>query len=383
MLRILFISLCLLISGCTGINEYFRTSVPEIPPTPLTEIKASIEVEQVWQRNIGSGSPKSRIKLHPAFAGDLVFAADPEGRISAYKAANGEQIWQMDSNLAITGGPGAGEGLVIVGTENGMVLALATLDGKEVWRKQVSSEILSVPVAAQGIALIRTGDGKLYGLSIKDGSRLWVYDRTVPALSLRGNSTPVIYQDIVVAGFDSGRLVAVELRNGQLIWESRVAVPSGRSELERLVDIDADPIVRDSIIYVVTYQGRVAAVDIRNGELIWRRDMSSHTGLGASAENIYVTDDDGRIWALNRDNSASVWRQDKLERRRATPPIDYQGYVVVGDLEGFVHFMDRNDGHFVARLQVDNDGIDSVPVLHNEMMFVYGKGGTLSAIKLK
>ena len=178
-------------------------------------------------------------------------------------------------------------------------------------------------------------------------------------------------------------IVTIELKDGQLVWESKIALPSGRSELERLVDIDADPIVRNGIIYVVTYQGRVAAVDTRNGEIIWRRDMSSHTGLGVTEANVYVTDDDGRIWALDRENSASVWRQNKLERRKATPPADYNGYVVVGDLQGYVHFMDRDDGHFVARMQVDNDGIDAAPVVHAGLLFVYGKGGSLTAIKLK
>lgn len=373
----------LLLTGCSSVNDFFRRSAPEIPPTPLSEFKPSIELEQVWQRNIGAGSGKSRIILHPAFDGALVFAADPEGRISAYNAATGEQAWQVDTDLPISGGPGAGEGLVLVGTENGVVLALHAKDGQEAWRKRVSSEILAVPVAARGVVVVRTGDGKLYGLSVKDGSRIWVYDRTVPALSLRGTSTPVISAETVIAGFDSGRLVTIELKDGQLIWESRIALPRGRSELERLVDIDSDPVVRDAMIYVVTYQGRVAAVDQRSGELTWRRDMSSHVGLAVSTHNVYVTDDSSRVWALDRENSASVWRQSKLERRRVTAPTVYQGFVVVGDYQGYVHFMDNDDGHFVARIQVDNDGIDARPVVHAGLLFVYGKGGSLTAIRIK
>lgn len=381
--RLIILILCSLLAGCSTVNDFFRKSAPEIPPAPLTEFKPAIEVELLWQRNVGAGAGKGRVTLHPAFAGPLVFAADPEGRIGAYDAASGDEAWQVDSDLAISGGPGAAEGLVIVGSENGEVLALNSVDGKEAWRRQVSSEVLAVPVAALGVVVIRTGDGKLYGLSVKDGSRLWVYDRTVPALSLRGTSTPAITGDTVIAGFDSGRLVSVELKHGQLIWESRIALPRGRSELERLVDIDADPVVRDGVIYVVTYQGRVAAVDLRNGELIWRRDMSSHVGLGVSRRNVYVTDDDSRVWALDRENSASVWRQSKLERRRVSPPVEFQGFVVVADYQGYVHFMDRDDGRFVARLQVDGDGVDAAPVAHAGLLFVYGKGGSLSAIRLK
>ncbi len=383
MLRILIATLCLLLGACSSVNNMFRNSAPEIPPTPLSKFKPTLELEQVWQRTVSAGSNNGRIRLHPAFAGTLVFAASPDGRISAYNAADGNQAWQVDSDLEISGGPGAGEGLVVVGTENGEVLALNTRDGSEVWRKQVSSEILSVPVADQNIVVVRTGDGKLYGLSVQDGSRLWVYDRAVPALSLRGNSTPVISGDWVIAGFDSGRLVSVELKDGQLVWESRIAIPSGRSELERLVDIDADPVVHNGMIYVVTYQGRIAAVDMHSGELVWRRDMSSHTGLGVTDSNVFVTDDDGRIWALDRDNSASVWRQDKLERRKATPPVNYIGYVVVGDFQGYVHFMGSDDGRFIARMQVDESGIEVAPVVHDGLLFVYAKGGSLTAIKLK
>ncbi len=384
MLRLPLIFVFLMLSGCTSaINDFLRNSAPAIPPTPLSDFTPGIEVEQAWQRNIGAGSAKDRVNLRPAFSDALVFAADPEGQVSAYDASTGEPVWQVDTDLAISGGPGAGQSLVFVASEDGMVVALKTKDGSEAWRHQVSSEVLAVPVSAQGIVVVRTGDGKLFGLSDQDGSRLWVYDRSVPALSLRGTSTPVISENLVIAGFDSGRLVAIELKDGQLVWESRISLPSGRSELERLVDIDADPVVRDNMIYVVTYQGRVAAVDISTGELLWRRDMSSYTGLGVAENNLYVTDDEGRIWALDRDNSASVWRQDKLERRKATSPVDYSGYVVVGDLEGYLHFMDRDDGRFVARLQVDSSGIYSAPVVHAGLLFVYGKSGSLTAVRIK
>ncbi len=381
--RSFIIVLILVLAGCSSINDMFRKSEPAQPPEPLSELKPSLSVTQLWQQNIGASSAKSSLSLRPAFSGPLVFAADPLGSVSAYQAASGDQAWQTNNDLQITGGPGAGEGLVILGTENGEVLALHAEDGREAWRGRVSSEVLSVPLAANGIVVVRTGDGKLYGLNSKDGSHLWVYDRTVPALSLRGTSNPVIYEDTVIAGFDSGRLVNLELKNGQLLWETRVAIPSGRSELERLVDIDADPIASNGVIYVVTYQGRIAAVDTRDGKLTWRRDMSSHTGLGISKRNIYVTDDNGRIWALDRGNSASVWRQDKLERRRTTAPVDFKGYVVAGDYQGYLHFMDSDDGHLVARVQVDSEGIEVSPVVHGERLFVYGKSGSLTAIDIK
>ena len=211
---------------------------------------------------------------------------------------------------------------------------------------------------------------------------MWVYDRTAPVLTLRGTSSPALAEGAAIAGFDNGQVVAIALGNGQPLWETRVAVPRGRSELERMVDIDADPIIVDNAVYAVTYQGQIAALELFSGQVIWRRDMSSHAGLGVGPDNVYVTDDTSHVWALDRANSASLWRQSKLEARRVSPPAVFGDFVVVGDLEGYVHWLRKDDGQFVARVRVDSSGIVAAPVATPFAVYVYGSGGELAALQV-
>ena len=371
------------VAGCSSFGNPFSDTSNVQPPEPLTEIDSDVRAVSIWSRNVGAGAGDQYLRLSPAVAGDTVYAAERDGDVVAYDVRSGDERWETSTDTPISGGPGVGEGLVFVGTSDGEVLALAADSGEIAWRRRVSSEVLAAPVASQGVVVVRTQDGKLVGMKAADGERLWVYDRAVPALSLRGTSAPVVAGGSVVAGFDSGLLVALALADGALLWESRIAVPSGRSELERLVDIDADPVVDGAWIYVVTYQGRIAAVDRVNGDVAWRRDMSSHAGLGVDATNLYVTDSESFVWSLDRDSSASVWRQDKLARRGLTPPGVFDRFVVVGDFEGYVHFLGREDGRLTARVRVDGDGIAAAPVAVDDLLLVYGRGGTLTALRVE
>jgi outer membrane protein assembly factor BamB len=379
----ILIMLAALITGCAAIGDAFRDSSNIEPPEPLTAFEPSAQAVTLWRRNVGRRTEQRYLRLRPAALGDTVYAAGRGGDVSAYDVRTGEQRWRTDTDTRISGGPGVGDGLVVVGTSDGEVLALSTEDGALAWRRRVSSEVLAAPAAAEGVVVVRTQDGKLVGMGASDGERLWVYDRAVPALSLRGTSTPVIAGGSVIAGFDNGLLAGLALKNGQLLWENRIAIASGRSELERLVDIDADPVVADGFVYVVTFQGRVAAVDRRSGDVAWRRDMSSYAGLGVDRRSIYVTDSSSFVWALDRGSSASVWRQDQLARRDLTPPVVLGDHVAIGDFEGYVHFLDRDDGRLAARVHVDGDGIASAPLALDELLLVYGRGGTLTALRLE
>ena len=369
-------------SGCTAIGNLFDSSDNTAEPAELVEFEPTITVRTVWQRRVGSGAGKLFLKLRPAVEGERVYAATRDGRVRAFDARTGESVWDTDTDSPLSGGPGVGDGLVLLGTSDGEVLALAENDGEIKWRARVSSEVLSSPESHGGIAVVRTIDGKLFGLSSDDGTRLWVYDRSTPVLTLRGTSSPALAEGAAVAGFDSGQVVAVALNNGQALWETRVAVPRGRTELERMVDIDADPIVDDNTVYAVTYQGQVAALKLFSGEVIWRRDMSSHAGLGVGSENIYVTDDASHVWALKRTNSASMWRQTKLEARRVSPPAVFEQFVVVGDLDGYVHWLRKDDGQFVARVRIDSGAIIAAPVATSFAIYVYGSGGELAALQV-
>jgi outer membrane protein assembly factor BamB len=371
-----------LAGGCTALGNLFDNPDNTAPPAELVEFEPTVNVRTVWQRRVGSGAGELFLKLRPAIDEDRVFAATRDGRVQAFDARTGETVWDTDTDSPLSGGPGIGDGLVLLGTSEGEVLALGEEDGEIKWRARVSSEVLSSPEARGGIVVTRTIDGKLFGLSTDDGTRLWVYDRTTPVLTLRGTSSPALAEGAAIAGFDNGQVVAIALSNGQPLWETRVAVPRGRTELERMVDIDADPVILDNAVYAVTYQGQVAALELFSGEVIWRRDMSSHAGLGVGPRNVYVTDDSSHVWALDRANSASMWRQSKLEARRVSPPAVFNEFVVVGDLEGYVHWLRKEDGQFAARVRIDSDGIVAAPVATPFAVYVYGSGGELAALQI-
>lgn len=379
---LLLLTSLLLVSGCAALNNLFDNPDNTAEPAELVDFEPTIQVRTVWQRRVGSGAGKLFLKLRPAFDDGRVYAATRGGRIRAFDARTGESIWDTETDSPLSGGPGIGDGLVLLGTSDGEVLALDEKEGTIEWRARVSSEVLSAPQAQGGIAVVRTIDGKLFGLSTDDGTRLWVYDRTAPVLTLRGTSSPALAEGAAIAGFDSGQVVAIAMDNGQALWETRVAVPRGRTELERMVDIDADPIIDDKTVYAVTYQGQIAALKLFSGEVIWRREMSSHAGLGVGPENVYVTDDAGHVWALDRSNNASMWRQAKLEARRVSPPAVFGQFVVVGDLEGYVHWLRKDDGQFAARVRVDSDGIVAAPIATPFAIYVYGSGGELAALQI-
>jgi outer membrane protein assembly factor BamB len=374
------LALGVLVTGCSAVQEYLGGEDNDEPPAELVEFTPEIEIETLWSRDVGSGVDEQYLKLRPTVVGGRVYAAGRDGDVAAYDALTGDLVWEQQTDVPISGGPGIGEGLVLVGTSEAGVVALWAETGEPAWRTRVSSEVLATPAAAGGVVVVRTGDGKLFGLSRDSGKRIWVYDRTVPVLTLRGTSSPVTAGDTVLAGFDSGRLVSVSLRDGQPVWEARVAVPRGRSELERMVDIDGDPVVADREVYVATFQGDVAAVDLGTGRVLWRRDMSSHVGVGVGARNVYVTDEMSHIWALDRSSSASLWRQQRLQARGVTSPVVFGDYLVVGDLEGYVHWLRREDGQFVGRHQA-GDGFIAPPVATDEAVYLYDRGGRLTAVR--
>ncbi|MCP4042357.1 MAG: outer membrane protein assembly factor BamB [Gammaproteobacteria bacterium] len=384
MIRSLFIVVILAVAGgCATVKDYLSKDDNTTPPAELVEFTPLVEVNTLWSRDVGSGVEKQHLKLVPAAYDGQVFAASRGGLVSAFNGQDGSRIWEKDTEAPISGGPGVGDGLVLVGTSDAEVLALDQQSGELRWRVQVSSEVLAPPAAANGVVVVRTIDGKLAGLKSKDGKRLWVYDRIVPVLTLRGTSAPVVTDDMVLNGFDGGRLVALELRDGKLLWEARVTTPRGRSVLERMVDIDSDPLIMEGVVYVVTFQGRVAALDIHSGRILWQRDMSSHAGLGADEHGLYVTDDESQVWALDRLNSASLWRQTKLHDRSLTSPVPYGDYVVVGDFAGYLHWLRRDDGQFAARIKVDSAGLSASPLVVGDTVYAYGNSGKLVALQVQ
>ena len=371
----------LALSGCGTIAGWFGEDDAPAPAV-LVKVQPEIEIDTLWSRSSTSGEGDRRLELGAAATGGQVVVAGHEGDVAAHDPFTGERLWEADTDVAISGGPGAGTGLVVVGSGGGEVVALSGADGAVVWRAQVSSEVLSAPAVSERMVVVRTIDGKLFGLDAVNGDRLWVYDRAVPALTLRGTSAPVIAGGLVIAGFDSGHLAAVSLADGRLIWETHVAAPTGRTELERLADIDADPVVSDGVVYAASYQGRVAAFELATGRPLWRREMSSHAGIGTGPRLLYVTDEKSHVWALERGTGASLWRQDALELRRLTRPVEYRGHVVVADFEGHVHWLSTEDGRIVGRVRAGNRAVVAPPVATDAAVYVLGQRGQLTALTL-
>ncbi len=380
---VLILAPLLFLNGCGMIRNIIPSKDTTEPPAPLVDFEHRVGVETLWSRDVGASSDDSQLELVPAIDGGQVFASHPKGRVEAYDAMSGAIVWEKNTKARISGGTGIGDGLVLIGTTEGEVIALDQYNGEERWRSRVSSEVLSPPAASGGITVVRTVDGKLSGLNSATGQRIWIYERAVPLLTLRGTATPVIDGDIVLNGFDNGRLVALSLSDGKLLWDTRITLPSGRTEIERMVDIDSEPIIIDDTVYTVTFQGQVAALDLYSGRIIWRRAMSSYAGIGADTNNIYVSDDLSRVWALDRYSNASLWRQNKLRARSVTAPVSYGEYVLVGDYDGYLHLMDREDGQFVGRTQVDKESIRVPPVIQGDTVYVYGGSGRLTALQVR
>jgi outer membrane protein assembly factor BamB len=374
--------LALLLEGCSAMSGFLGGEDNTEPPAELEKLDESVALKRLWSTNLGVGFDKQFVRLVPAVNDDRVLAADRKGRVAAYDAGTGKRLWENRTGAPVSAGPGTGEDRVLVGTSDARVLALGLETGELLWEAQVSSEVLSVPRIDRGVVVVQTVDGNVTGLDAYDGSQLWIYDRSVPVLTLRGTSTPAVGYGAVIAGFASGKLAALTIDEGLVAWETSVAVPKGRSEIERMVDIDGDPVIMGSAVYVATYQGRVAVIDAQSGNLGWTRDISSHAGLGVDFAQVYVTDQDSNVWALTRDSGGTVWKQDKLLNRTLTSPVPFNNYIAVGDFEGYVHLLSRYDGHIAGRLRVDSSGVRTPPLVEEDIMYVYGNSGNLAAYRL-
>lgn len=370
-----YLVLLALLGGCA-----LRGKDTSEPPTPLESIEEKVTLERVWEARPGRGHDDQSVRLAPAFVGDRLYLADRRGQVFALQTETGEPVWETATGARISAGVDAGEGLVVAGTSDGEVLALSMQDGSERWRARVSSEVLSVPRIESGVVVVQTADSSLTGLDLTTGERRWVSDRTMPALTLRGSGTPAAAGGVVIAGFANGRLALLRADQGQVGWDLMVAEPTGRSELERMVDLDADPVIAGDKVYAVSYQGQVVAVDIPSGQVEWRRDLSAYAGLGVDFNQLYVTDEHSGVWALQRRDGSSLWKQEALRLRGLTAPQPFGDLVVVGDYEGYVHLLSRFDGDLVGRLRTDSRGIAGLRAV-GDRLFVLGRGGLLTVLR--
>lgn len=351
------------------------------PPAELVDIVATRKVDQVWSQGLGGDSEKLRLALRPVAVEGVVYAASHDGEVAAINAANGQRKWAVKTKLPLAAGPEVGGGLVILGSSDGDVIALDAASGTQRWRKAINSEVLARPAIANDLVIVRTVDGHLEGLSLADGTDRWAVDEPVPRLSLRGNASPVIAGERVIAGFDNGRVLAIDARNGEVLWDTIVNAPKGRTELERLADIDAPVHVSGDDIFVVGFQGRVAMLALESGQIWWARDASSYRGFTMDEEVIYLTNSDSVVMAMKRSDGAVLWEQSSLRRRGLTAPTVDGDSLIVGDFEGYVHWLDKATGEVVARHKTDGERISNAATAADGSTFIQSDSGKLFAFR--
>lgn len=351
-------------------------------PAKLVDVKnPSVRIQKVWGGSVGGGGKKQRLGLGLAALDGRLYAAGRDGDVAAFDLKTGKQAWRTRTELALAGGTGVSTELVVVGSLDGQVVALSTTDGTQRWRADVKGEVLSSPAVAEKEVIVRTVDGKLRALAVADGKELWSAEQQIPKLTLRGTAAPVIARDMALTGFDNGRVLAVSLSDGATVWDSPVSPSHGRTELERLNDIDSAVKVVGDDVFVAGFQGRAAMLALDSGQIWWTRDVSSYRGVDVDDEQMYIATSLGELVAMKRRSGAEVWRYDALKNRGLSAPTVVGDYVAVADLEGYVHYLDRTTGELAGRTKTAGDRVTNPPLAVNDVLYVISDKGDLSALR--
>ncbi|WP_263754162.1 outer membrane protein assembly factor BamB [Kosakonia cowanii] len=375
-----------LLSGCSLFNS--EEDVVKMSPLPVVENQFTPTTS--WSTSVGNGIGKYYSTLHPAFADGVVYAADRHGVVKALSIDDGREIWSV--NLAekdgwfstraalLSGGVTVSGGKVYIGTEQAQVYALNASDGSVAWKTGVVGEALSRPVVSDGLVLIHTSNGQLQALNEADGAVKWTVNLDMPSLSLRGESAPITAFGAAIVGGDNGRVSAVLMQQGQLIWQQRISQANGPTEIDRLSDVDTTPVVVNGVVYALAYNGNMTALDLRSGQIMWKRDLGSVSDFVIDGNRIYIIDQNDRVLALSTDGGVTLWTQSDLLHRNLTSPALYNGYIVTGDSEGYLHWINVEDGRFVAQQKVDSSGFLTEPVVAGGKLLIQAKDGTLYAL---
>jgi outer membrane protein assembly factor BamB len=353
------------------------------PPATLVNFPQTLPVKKLWGEGVGGGKKQLvlRLGLGPAVDNGVVFAASHKGEVLATSLETGRHLWVKKLKIPISAGPGAAAGMVVVGSSKGAVVALDGATGRELWRSRLNSELLSAPAISEKIVVIRSVDGRLHGLDAQGGKELWSVEQQVPRLSLRGTATPIIVKEVAISGFDNGKVMAVSLNKGDTVWDTALASPHGRTELDRLIDIDSAVRVVGDNVFAAGFQGRTAMLALDSGQIWWGHDMSSYRGLAVDDDNLYVTQSDGIVVALRQRDGSELWRNQKLKLRRLSTPVLTSTAVAVADFQGYVHWLDKTTGELVARQRVAKERISNSPVAVGETVVVLTDSGKLAAFR--
>lgn len=350
-----------LLSACASDSKVAK-------PEPLRKIvDPEVRAEKVWSSSLGA--PRELTGLRPLLAAGRVFVAERSGKLRSFDA-QGKVIWQVQTGLRLSAGPALVDGALILGTLDGEVVAMEAQDGQERWRASLSSEVISLPAGEGDLVAVRSGDGRVYGLSASDGERRWTVNRAVPALTLRGSGPLVVGRRAVFVGMDNGRVLALGRDDGEPLWEEAVSVPAGRTEIERIVDVDADLLLIENVLFAASYGGDLVAYEAGSGRVLWQRSLASYTGMAVDGQCLYVTDVDSVLWCLDPRNGAAIWEQNQLKHRKLSAPLAYRGNVLVGDYEGYMHVVSAVNGRIIGRSRATGEAIRA-PMQQDEEQRIY------------
>lgn len=366
-----------LLAGCAGKVE------PQYPPKELRDLSPTSHTTTLWSERVGAGVGKGNYPMAPAMDGTRIFAADHRGLVKALDTSNGRTLWETTLESGASSALNAVEGQLFLGTRNGEVVALDQASGKVQWEIETSSEVLAAPQANRELLVVQAGDGNVTALDRSSGVERWAYSSAQPALSLRVNATPRVIDAVTITGFANGRLVTLDNRSGQPLWERRISTPSGNSDIERLSDLAGQPLLTpDGRLYVTSYNGHLVAMSATSGQVIWSNDVSSYRSPLLAGDTLFVVDEAGHVLALDAMNGNELWRLDDLEGRGLTEPAFAADRLVLGDFEGYLHLIDAQSGKVVGRTQIDSSGISTTPLTDGKRIYVLANDGTLEALEL-
>ena len=379
-LLIAFLLSALFLQGCSWIKSWGDDDEAGAP-APLVDFQSSLKVQKVWSTKIGDGMGKQGLSMGPRYSSGVLYAADHKGKLIAVNAETGGKNWELKTEQPFSGGPGLDDNQIYMGTIDGRVIAYDRNGGTELWNAQVSSEVLIPPESADGIVVVRCIDGRVFGLDVINGRRIWVYDHSVPLLTLRGNADLLVRGGTAFIGYDDGSVVSLKLEDGSVLWNQTIVSPEGRTELERLADVGTQMVVVASDLIGSSYKNRVVSLAADSGRLLWFNEISSATGIQVDRTNLAVSESNGNLWMLDRRNGSTTWKLDQMTNRGLTRPAFYGNFVVVGDKEGYLHWLDTQIGSFVARNKVSSKGFAAAPLSVGTTLYVLTHGGDLIAYR--
>ena len=350
-------------------------------PAELIEFVETVDVDERWKASVGKGHEGLGIALHPTTDGETVYAASFNGNVLAVNANNGRKIWKQSFDFSFTAGPTYKDGILVLGTNNGELINIDSMTGEILWTTTVSSEILAPVAIKDDQIFVRSVDGNLTAVLSDNGSLVWTANHRVPRLSLRGTTSPEIFANAVLSGFDDGKVSAYDLVDGSLLWETMLTPPGGRTEIEKINDIDAPMTIVGNELYVGSYQGALAALALESGDIIWLTEASIYTGMAVDENAVFVSESDGSVMALSRFTGREIWKKDNLLNRYPSAPVIIGDSIIVGDLEGYLHWLDKESGETQQRISIGKDKISSVPLVMKDTVIVQTDGGNLVSVK--